>query len=121
VLILRRKDQITEAALSTQYNYLGLKTVDGELRINDENPVREVWTASVNGRAAFAPNHVVFIRSLSDEAKLSIKTTWNTDRKVKEGLFLPWCSIRSEKEIACDWSVEAVDEPVGSINREGKR
>jgi hypothetical protein len=75
VPILRCKDKITEAAFSTQYNYLGPKTVDVELRINDENTVKEVWTASVNGRAAFAPGPVAFIQSLSDDAKLSIKTT----------------------------------------------
>src|SRR5262249_1865880 len=34
VLILRCKDQITEAAFSTQFNYLGYKSADVELRIN---------------------------------------------------------------------------------------
>jgi hypothetical protein len=75
VLILRCKDQITEAAFSTQYNYLGWKAVDVELRINDETPVKEVWKASVNGRAAFAPDAVAFIQSLPDNAKLSIRAT----------------------------------------------
>jgi len=37
VLILRCKDQITEAAFSTQFNYLGYKSVDVELRIDDRN------------------------------------------------------------------------------------
>jgi hypothetical protein len=54
VLILRCKNQTTEAAFSTQYNYLGYKSVNVELRINDQNPVKEVWKASMNGRAAFA-------------------------------------------------------------------
>ena len=60
VLILRCKDQTTEAAFSTQYNYLGYKSVDVELRINDQNPTKEVWKASMNGRAAFAPDAVAF-------------------------------------------------------------
>ena len=64
VLILRCKDQTTEAAFSTQYNYLGNKTVDVQLQINDQNPTKEVWKASMNGRAAFAPDAVAFIQSL---------------------------------------------------------
>ena len=81
VLILRCKDQTTEAAFSTQYNYLGYKSVDVQLRINDQNPVKEVWKASMNGRAAFAPDAVAFIQSLPDNGKLSIKTTRSSDGK----------------------------------------
>jgi len=58
VLILRCKDQITEAAFSTRYNYLGYRSVDVELRINDQKPVKETWKASMNGRAAFAPDAI---------------------------------------------------------------
>src|SRR5580704_1350138 len=54
VLILRCKDQTTEAAFSTKYNWLGSRTVDVMLRINDEKPFKEVWKASIDGRAAFA-------------------------------------------------------------------
>ena len=56
VLILRCKEQTTEAAFSTKYNYLGYKSVDVQLRINDQNPTKEVWKASMDGRAAFAPD-----------------------------------------------------------------
>jgi len=52
VLILRCKDQITETAFSTKYNYLV------QLLINDQNRIKEVWKASMNGRAAFAPDAV---------------------------------------------------------------
>jgi hypothetical protein len=116
VLILRCKDQITEAAFSTQYNYLGWKAVDVELRINDETPVKEVWKASVNGRAAFAPDAVAFIQSLLDNARLSIKTTRSPDGKVKEGSFNLGAvsEIRSKIAKACDWTNGSVDEPVGS-------
>ena len=64
VLILRCKEQTTEAAFSTQYNYLGYSSVDVQLRINEQNPMKEVWRASLNGRAAFAPDAVAFIQSL---------------------------------------------------------
>ena len=67
VLILRCKDQITETAFSTQYNYLGYKSVDVELRVNDQNPIKEVWKASMNGRAAFEPDMQISRIRLSDK------------------------------------------------------
>jgi hypothetical protein len=123
VLILRCKDQTTEAAFSTKYNYLGYKSVDVELRINDQNPIKEIWNASMNGRAAFAPDAVAFIQSLPDNGTLSIKTTRSTDGKVKEGKFdLGAVSeVRGKIAKACDWADGSMDEPVGSIEREEKR
>ena len=123
VLILRCKEQITEAAFSTQYNYLGYKSVDVQLRINDQNPIKEVWKASMNGRAAFAPDAIAFIQSLPDNGKLSIKTTRSTDGKVKEGKFdLGAVSgVRDKIAKACDWADGSVDEPVGSIDHQEKR
>jgi type VI secretion system VasI family protein len=120
VLILRCKAQLTEAAFSTQYNYLGYKSVDVELRINDQNPTKEVWNASINGRAAFAPDAIAFIRSLPDNAKLSIKTTRSTDGKVKEGKFNLGAvsDVRGKIAHACDWDNATVDEPTGSIDRQ---
>jgi hypothetical protein len=52
------------------------------LRINDQNPIKEVWKASMDDRAAFAPDAITLIQSLPDNGKLSIKTTRSTDRKV---------------------------------------
>jgi hypothetical protein len=123
VLILRCKDQITEAAFSTQYNYLGYRSVDVELRINDQNPIKEVWKASMNGRAAFAPDAVAFIQSLPDDGNLSIKSTRSTDGKVKEGHFNLGAvsEVRNKIAKACDWANESVDEPVGSIDHQEKR
>jgi hypothetical protein len=123
VLILRCKDQTTEAAFSTQYNYLGYKLVDVQLRINNQSLTKEVWKASMNGRAAFAPDAVAFIQSLPDNGKLSIKTTRSTDGKVKEGKFdLGAVSeVRGKIAKACDWADGSVDEPVGSIDHQDKR
>jgi len=75
VLILRCKDQKTEAAFSTRYNYLGYQSVDVQLRINDQTPAKEVWKPSMDGRAAFSPDAIAFIQSLPDNGKLWIKTT----------------------------------------------
>jgi Type VI secretion system VasI, EvfG, VC_A0118 len=120
VLILRCKDQITEAAFSTQYNYLGWKDVDVELRINDQNPVKEVWKASVNGRAAFAPDAVAFIQSLPDNGRLSIRATRSSDGKVKEGRFNLGAVSEVRRKIAkaCDWTNGTVDEPAGSVDHQ---
>ena len=123
VLILRCKAQLTEAAFSTQYNYLGYKAVDVELRINDQNPVKEVRKASMNGRAAFAPDAVAFIQSLPDNGKLSIRATRSPDGKVKEGSFNLGAvsEVRSKIAKACDWDQGLVDEPVGSIDHQEKQ
>ncbi len=122
VLILRCKEQTTEAAFSTQYNYLGYKSVDVQLRINDQNPVKEVWKASMNGRAAFAPDAIAFIKSLTGNAKLSFKTT-RSDGKVKTGNFYLGAVSEARDKIAkaCDWDNGSVDEPVGSIDSQEKR
>jgi hypothetical protein len=116
VLILRCKDRITEAAFSTRYNYLGCKAVDVELRINDQKSIKEVWKASIDGRAAFAPDAVAFIQSLPDSGKLLIITT-RSDGKVKEGKFdLGNVSdIRNKKAQTCDWD-DKPNEPVGSVD-----
>jgi type VI secretion system VasI family protein len=123
VLILRCKEQTTEAAFSTKSNYLGYKSVDVQLLINDQNPIKEVWKASMDGRAAFAPDAIAFIQSLPDNGKLSIKTTRSTDGKVKEGKFdLGAVSeVRGKIAKACDWADGSVEEPVGSINHQEKR
>src|SRR3984957_8845267 len=119
VLILRCKDQITEAAFSTKYNYLGYRSVDVQLQINDQNRIKEVWKASMNGRAAFAPDAIAFIQSLPDNGKLTIRTT-RSDGKVKEGSFGlgPVSEFRSKIAHACVWD-NATNEPVGSVDHQG--
>ena len=78
----------------------------------------------MKGRAAFAPDAVVFIQSLPwiRTGKLSRKKTRSTDGKVKEGKFyLGAVSERSKIAKACDWANGAVDEPVGLIDHEEER
>src|SRR5215472_9513598 len=115
--------QTTEAAFSTQYNYLAYRSVDVELRINGQSPIKEIWKASMNGRAAFAPDAVAFIQSLPDNGKLSIKTTRSTDGRIKEGKFdLGAVSeVRSKIAKACDLDDGSVDKPVGSIDHQEER
>jgi hypothetical protein len=121
VLILRCKDQTTEAAFSTKYNWLGSRSVDVALRINDEKPFKAVWKASVDGRAAFAPNAVEFIRMLPDNVKLFIKTS-RSDGKTKEANFNLGnvSDIRNKVAHACDWD-HTPNEPVGSVDHSEHR
>jgi hypothetical protein len=118
-LILRCKDQTTEAAFSTRYNYLGSRSVDVTLRINDEKPFKEVWKASIDGRAAFASDAMEFIRMLPDNAKLFIKTS-RSDGKTKEANFNLGnvSDIRNKIAHACDWD-DAPNDPVGSVDHSG--
>jgi hypothetical protein len=122
VLILRCKDQTAEAAFSTKYNYLGYKSVDVQVRINDQNPSKQVWKASMDGRAAFAPDAVAFIQSLPDNGKLSIRTK-RSDGKTKEGNFdLGNVSdIRNKIAHACDWDDAPGNNPVGSVDHSQHR
>ena len=121
VLTLRCKDQTTEAAFSTRYNYLGSRSVDVTLRINDEKPFKEVWKASIDGRAAFASDPVEFIRMLPDNAKLFIKTS-RSDGKTKEASFNLGnvSDIRNKIANACEWD-DTPNDPVGSVDRPGSR
>jgi hypothetical protein len=118
VLILRCKDQTTEAAFSTKYNYLGSRSVDVTLRINNEKPFKEVWKASIDGSAAFAPKAEDFIRMLPDNAKLFIKTS-RSDGKTKEANFNlgKISDIRTKIARACDWDDTPND--VGSVDHSG--
>jgi hypothetical protein len=120
VLILRCKNGVTEAAYSTNVNWLGYLKVDAELRINDQSPIKQVWNASMNGRAAFAPDAVAFIQSLPDNAKLSIKTTRSTDGRVKEGTFnLGVVSeVRAKIAKACDWPDTSAQDQGASDHQE---
>ena len=122
VLILRCKDQTTEAAFSTEYNYLGYRSVDVQLRINDQNPIKEVWKASMNGRAAFAPDAFAFMQSLPDNGKVTIRTT-RSDGKVKEENFdLGAVSeVRQKIARACDWDDAPRSDPLGSVDHSEHR
>jgi hypothetical protein len=109
--------------ISTQYSYLGYKSVDVQLRINDQNPIKETWKASVNGRAAFVSDAAAFIQSLPNDGKLSIRTTRSSDGKIKEANFnLGGVSeVRNKIAKACDWGSGSVEEPIDSIEHQEKR
>jgi hypothetical protein len=101
---------------------LGSRSVDVQLRINDEKPFKEVWKASMNGRAAFAPDAVALIRALPDDGKLFIRAT-RFDGKTKDGNFniSAISEIRNKIARACDWPDAPGDDPIGSIDHSERR
>ena len=104
-LVLRCREQHTEAAFSTKNTYLGEKSATVRFRINFEEPVKEVWRASIDGRAAFAPNPVDFIRALPDNGRIFIRGI-AADGKTKDVNFkLSGLSeIRDKIDRSCKWS-----------------
>jgi hypothetical protein len=100
------------AAFSTRYNYLGSRSVDVTLRINDDKPFKQAWKASIDGRAAFASDVAEFIRMLRDNAKLFVGTSRADGKNVSD--------IRNKIAHACDWD-HTPNEPVGSVDQSEHR
>ena len=72
-LILRCREQRTEAAFSTKDTYLGDDAVVVRVRINSNEPKKEVWCSSANSFAVFAPSPEEFIRALPDNGRVFIR------------------------------------------------
>jgi hypothetical protein len=104
-LILRCREQTTEAAFSTKDTDLGDGAVTVRYRINSENPIKEVWRSSMDGRAAFAPNPMDFIRALPDGGRVFIRAI-AADGQHKDANFkLAGVSeVRDKIGRACNWS-----------------
>ena len=117
-LILRCRNQTTEAAFSTKDTDLGDQSVTVRYRINSDNPVKEIWRSSVDGHAAFAPNPVDFIRTLPDSGRVFIRAT-TADGQNKDANFkLSGVSeVRDKIGRACNWP----DESTGTINQSQTR
>jgi hypothetical protein len=120
-LILRCKEQKTEAAFSTKDTYLGDQPVTIRFRINSEEPVKEIWRPSMNGLAAFAPQPEDFIRTLPDNGRVFIRAlTAAGENKDTNFILSGVADIREKIGRACNWS-SAPDETTGSISRSQKR
>jgi hypothetical protein len=103
-LILRCRDQRTEAAYSTQSTFLGDNAVTIRYRINAENPIKEIWSASMNGRAAFAPNPLDFIRALPDGGRVFIRALAADGTNKDTNFILSGVSeVRDKVGRACNW------------------
>jgi hypothetical protein len=72
-LILRCREQQTEAAFSTENTDLGEESVKVRYRIDLNEPIQQAWRSSINGRAAFAPKPMDFIRTLPDNGRIFLR------------------------------------------------
>jgi Type VI secretion system VasI, EvfG, VC_A0118 len=115
-LILRCREQRTEAAFSTRDTYLGDETVTVRYRIDLQEPVKEVWRSSMNGRAAFVPHPVDFIRTLPDRGRIFIRAI-TADGSNKDANFqLSGVSeIRDKVARTCNWPSVSDEPAIGTI------
>ncbi len=120
-LILRCREQKTEAAFSTKDTYLGDQPVTIRFRINSQDPIKEIWRPSANGRAAFAPKPEDFIRALPDSGRVFIRAL-TAAGEIKDTNFILFgvSEIRGKIGSACKWP-STPDETTGSTNPSQKR
>lgn len=115
-LILRCREQKTEAAFSTQETRLGEETVSVRYRFDQQEPVKELWRASMNGHAAFAPHPVDFIRALPDGGRVFIRaTTADGDNKDANFVLGDVSAIRDKIARTCNWPGTSDEPTTGTI------
>ena len=120
-LILRCQEKKTEVAYSTKDTYLGDKPVTIRFRINSQDPIKEIWRPSMNGRAAFASNPEDFIRALPDNGRVFIRALTAVGVTKDTNFILSGVSEIKEKIArACNWPSVPKDTR-GSINPSQKR
>jgi hypothetical protein len=118
---LRCQEQKTEAAYSTQGTYLGDKPLTIRFRIDFQEPVKEMWLPSMNGRAAFASNPGDFIRALPDNGRVFIKAPTAAGATKDTNFILSGVSEIKEKIArTCHWP-SVPEDTTGSTNPSQKR
>jgi hypothetical protein len=106
-LILRCRGQTTEVAFSTKDTDLGDESVTIRYRIDSEDPIKEVWRSSMDGRAAFAPKPVDFMRSLPDNGRVFIRAiAADGQNKDVNFRFSGVSEVRDKIRHACTWPSE---------------
>jgi hypothetical protein len=104
-LILRCREERTDAAFSTKDTYLGGENVTVRYRLDQQEPVKEVWRSSMNGRAAFAPKAEDFIRALPDNGRVFIRAIAADGNNKDANFQLAGVSEIKEKIArACNWA-----------------
>jgi hypothetical protein len=106
-LILRCRGQNTEVAFSTKDTDFGDESVTVRYRINSEEPIKEAWRSSMDGRAAFAPKPVEFIRSLPDSGRVFIRAlAADGQNKDVNFRFAGVSEVRDKIGHSCNWPSE---------------
>ena len=114
-LILRCREQRTEAAFSTENTDLGEEFVKVRYRIDLNEPIQQAWRSSINGRAAFAPEPMDLIRALPDNGRIFIRAVASDGSNKDTNFIISGTSaIRDKIARACNWPSTS-EEPVGSI------
>jgi len=114
-LILRCREQRTEAAFSTEDTDLGEESVKVRYRIDLNEPIQQAWRSSINGRAAFAPKPMDLIRALPDNGRIFIRAIASDGSNKDTNFIISGTSaIRDKIARACNWPATS-EEPVGSI------
>jgi hypothetical protein len=117
-LILRCREERTEAAFSTRDTYLGGENVMVRYRLDQQEPVKETWRSSVNGHAAFAPKAEDFIRALPDNGRVFIRAIAADGTNKDANFQLAGVSEIKEKIArACNWANVTDESTTGTIKQ----
>lgn len=105
-LVLRCREQKTEAIFGGEFTFLGSNPIKVLVRINDGQPITTMWQPSTSGQGAFAPAADQFIRVLPDNGKLFIQAFGFKGNTV-EGTFElgDISAVRDKIASACKWDV----------------
>jgi hypothetical protein len=117
-LILRCREERTEAAFSTRDTYLGGENVTVRYRLDQQEPVKEIWRSSVNGHAAFATKAEDFIRALPDNGRVFIRAIAADGTNKDANFQLAGVSEMKEKIAhACNWANVTDESTTGTIKQ----
>ena len=104
VLMLRCREKTTDAAFGGSSTYLGSEPIKVIVRIGGAKPIEAMWPAAQNGRAAFAPNAIAFIRALPDNEKLFVRAFGYGGKSLDGEFNLGGVSeVREKIARACNW------------------
>jgi hypothetical protein len=121
LLVLRCREQKTEAVFGGEFTFLGSSPVKVLVRFNDGQPITSTWQPSTSGQGAFAPEADEFIRALPDNGKLFIqafgfqRSPSGFQERAVEGTFELGnvSAVREKIAAACNWS--AASQAAGAI------
>ena len=105
----------TEAAFSTRDSHLGDQSVTVRFRIDLQEPVKEVWRSSMNGRAAFATHPVDFIGALPDSGRVFIRSVTADGSQGRNFQLSEVAEIRDKMGRACNWPTVSDEPTTGTI------
>ena len=117
-LILRCREEKTEAAFSTKDTYLGRENVTVRYRLDQQEPIKEVWRSSMDGRAAFASKAKDFVRALPSNGRVFIRAIAADGNNKAANFQLAGVSeIKDKIARACNWA-NVSDQPApGTVKR----